>query len=96
MSDRLISALSKMLPDADIYLVSERPWYSATFSGVQILIQASLAGKDRAANVVQFARELGDHKFDVPKYIVADIAVTQQFSDENRTHLTIDALLLDV
>lgn len=95
MTCQLLNALLKLLPDADICLVSERPWFSATFAGVQISLNATLSGANRVDTADQFARVLTIYEFDMPKHIVADIAVMLQFNDEQVLRLTIDALLLE-
>lgn len=95
MSGRLLSAVSKLLPEADICLLSERPWFSATFAGVQISLHAALSSANRVYAADQFARILKTHQFDVPGYIVADIGVVRQVDDEYELRLTIDALLLE-
>lgn len=95
MSDRLANALSKLLPGADICVLSERPWFSATFCGVQMSLRVTLSGDDHAGIVTRFTRELLKYDFDMPHQIAADIAVVEHVEHENETRLRIDALLLD-
>lgn len=95
MSDHLLRALSDMLPNANVCLVSNRPWHSLTFSGTQTFIKLSLSGNDHSVMADKFARELSEQNFDLPGCLVADIAVAEQIEEENRSRLTINALLLD-
>jgi hypothetical protein len=95
VSDHLLRALSAMLPNADTDLISSRPWHSLTFSGMQFSIRLALSGPGRSINADKFTRELSERNFDLPDGLVADIAVTEKYEEDNVTHLTIHALLLD-
>lgn len=94
-SNALCRALRKMMPKATVSLIHERPWHSLTFCGVQICICLVLSVDDHADVVARFAMELPTRDFDLPKHIVADIAVTEAATSESQSRLIIDALLLD-
>lgn len=94
-SNVLFRALREMMPDATLSLIHERPWHSLTFCGVQVCICLVLGVEDHADVVARFATELPTHDFDLPKHIVADIAVAEAAISENQSRLIIDALLLD-
>lgn len=94
-SNALFRALREMMPEAALSLIHERPWRSLTFCGVQVCICLALGAKDHADVVARFAKELPTHDFDLPKHIVADIAVTEAVTGESQSRLIIDALLLD-
>jgi hypothetical protein len=95
MSSHLLRALAEMLPIADIELVSERPWHSLVFSGMQLSFEAAVPGNHNSHAIDKFARELSGQNFDLPGLLVADIAVTRQIEEQNQKRLTIDALLLE-
>ncbi len=95
MSERLANALLRLLPGADICMVSERPWYSATFCGAQLSLDITLSGDDHTEIVAKFKHELPEYNFDMPHRIVADIAITGHIENETETRLRIEALLLD-
>jgi hypothetical protein len=94
-SNVLFRALRKMIPNATLSVIHERPWHSLTFCGVQVCMCLVLSVDGHADVVARFATELPTHDFDLPKHIVADIAVTEAAISENQSRLIIDALLLD-
>ena len=95
MSRQLLRALWQLLADADVRLVSERPWHSLTFSGAQIELSAVVSAENHAEMAAQFEQMLSDHDFHLNGVLVADIAVTERVAMANETRLIIHALLLE-
>lgn len=95
MSDHLLRAISALMENPDIDLVSERPWHSLNFAGMQVSLQTSFSGEYHAVTAAKLERQLKEQEFDVPNYLVADIAVTELIVDQAQTRLTIDALLIE-
>ncbi len=87
-------ALVALMPTATFSVLHERPWHSLSFAGHQICVSMCMArGIGLAAE--GFARSLPDHEFNLPRQLVADVAVTEICIDDGKVTLTIDALLLD-
>jgi len=91
----LLNALRQLQPESALSVMHERPWYSLTFTGLQLRISATLSTPDRADVADRFAKTLQDHEFDIRSQIVADIAVFDQIATRDAITLTIDALLLE-
>lgn len=90
----LTRALAALMPTATFSVLHERPWHSLTFAGHQICVSMCMEhGNSFAAE--QFARGLTDHAFNLPRQLVADIAVTEIRIDDDKVTLTVDTLLLD-
>jgi hypothetical protein len=94
-SRSLSAALIAMLPVAEVISAQDSPWHSATFSGIKCQIILQLPGQNAAGRAEQFSAELPDTEFDLRRYIVADISVTDTTEQADRMLLTIEALLLD-
>ncbi len=65
----------------------ERPWSSATFTGVRLTIDLAIAGGDAAA----WLDALPEEDLPVPAAIVADLIVTRRRGDR----ATLEVLLLE-
>ena len=99
----LIHALRALIPAADISLLHERPWHSLTFSGTQIGLSVQMQDGAWHSDVAALSQLLAEHEFDLPRQIVADIAVTGAVTGpltpavmaKGTQGLIIDALLLD-
>ena len=93
-SRSLVRALHALMPQASIAILHERPWYSLTFSGVQLCLSVALpeAPEERRSAVAQ---RLEDHEFSLPSQLVADIAITETAILGGQYRLIIDALLLE-
>ncbi len=75
---RLLRELEQLLPHGQWRVVLERPWYSLTFSGVQLTLAytpAAPCGTDEVAAI------LGKHEFSLHDRIVADIGVEEAGGD---------------
>lgn len=95
MTCHLLRALSVLLPEGLICVISQRPWQSLTFSGEQIELLAIIVGENHTKKVAEFDQILSEHEFDLSGPLVADIAVTERTTGDNESRLTIHALLLD-
>jgi hypothetical protein len=91
---RLADALLALLPGAEIDQIREVDWYSATFAGVRCEIEMRLSGENAADRAKIFREMLTDHEFDLPRYIVADIAVLHITELGSQITLSLEALLL--
>jgi hypothetical protein len=91
----LVRALRNLLPGSTICMVHQRPWYSLTFAGTQICLSIELSGDHRLSIAKCFREALPKQEFDLPKQLVADIAVTDQISAMASITLIVDTLLLD-
>ncbi|WP_333567877.1 hypothetical protein [Sphingorhabdus sp.] len=94
-SGAFINALRAIIPAADIGILHERPWHSLTFSGTQIGLSVQMQDGAWHGNVGALLQMLAEYEFDMPRQIVADIAVTGAVMAKNAQCLIIDALLLD-
>lgn len=69
---RLVRELERLFPHGQWRVAQERPWFSLTFSGVQM----SLAyNPDAPCKTEEVARIMENHTFTLHGQIVADIAV---------------------
>jgi hypothetical protein len=94
-SRALCNALRAFIPDADIRILHERPWHSLTFSGTQLCLSVHTQDGTWHGDVAALSQLLAEHEFDLPRQIVADIAVTRVVMAKGAMCLIIDALLLD-
>ena len=94
-SHALHNALRAIIPAADISILHERPWHSLTFCGTQLCLSVHMSDGKWHDNVEALSQLLSEHEFDLPRQIVADIAVTQAVIAKGAHCLIIDALLLD-
>lgn len=91
---KLENALLDLLPGADIDEIREFDWYSATFSGLRCEIDMHLSGENWKERADNFRNILPDHIFNLPRYIVAEILVTDIIELDSSCKLRIEALLL--
>jgi|GWRWMinimDraft_5_1066013.scaffolds.fasta_scaffold01466_3 hypothetical protein len=70
--ERLLRELERLLPHGQWRLTQERPWFSLTFSGVQMSLAYT---PDAPCKTEEVARILEDHAFSLHSQIVADIGV---------------------
>lgn len=95
----LINALRTLIPAANIRILHERPWHSLTFSGTQICLSVQWQDGTWHGNVEALSQLLTEHEFELPRQIVADIAVTSAVTEavmaQGTKCLSIDVLLLD-
>lgn len=95
----LCNALRALFPAADISILHERPWHSLTFCGTQTCLSVQMQHGNWRGDVEKLSQLLSEHEFDLPRQIVADIAVTgpvtQAVMAKGAACLIIDALLLD-
>jgi hypothetical protein len=91
----LTDSLMDMLPAATIISATHTEWHSATYSGLRSLFEIILPGKNATEQAELFRACLPDHQFNLRRYMVADIAVTQALQHQDGVRLTIEALLLD-
>ena len=91
----LLHALRALLPGADINVLTERPWYSLTFSGTQLCLSVAITDAKMLGEAEILSQKLSEHEFVLPGQIVADISVTWAVVAEGAQCLIIDALLLD-
>jgi hypothetical protein len=91
---RLAEALLALLPGTEIDEIRETDWYSATFSGVRCELDMRLTGENAADRAKVFRDMLPDFEFDLPRYIVADIAVLQITELGSQITFSLEALLL--
>lgn len=75
--------------------LSSRSWASATFSGARHKVAFSLAGEGAAQAAEAFAASVGEAEFDLRGHIVADIALVEQSSEEDRVLLRVEALTVE-
>lgn len=75
---RLLRELERLLPHGQWRVVQERPWYSLTFSGVQLTLTYTPAAP---SGVDEVAAILGEHEFSLQDQIVADIGVEEAGGD---------------
>ena len=71
---RLLRELDRLLPGGQWRVVQERPWFSLTFSGVQMTLACTPApgrGPQEVAAILEA------HEFTLPGQIVADIGVEE-------------------
>ncbi|MEY3635532.1 MAG: hypothetical protein RLZZ61_1942 [Pseudomonadota bacterium] len=94
-SGAFINALRAIIPVADIGILHERPWHSLTFSGTQIGLSVHMQDGTWHGNVAALSQMLAEHEFDLPRHIVADIAISQAIMNQGAQCLIIDALVLD-
>jgi hypothetical protein len=98
-SHALCNALRALFPAADISILHERPWHSLTFCGTQMCLSVHMQDGTWNGNADKLSQLLSEHDFDLPRQIVADIAVTgpvtQAVMAKGAACLIIDALLLD-
>ncbi len=92
--DRLAEAVLALLPGSEIDQICETDWFSATFSGVRCEMELRLSGENAADRARSFRDILPDYEFDLPRYIVADIAVSQITELGPQITLSLEALLL--
>jgi hypothetical protein len=91
----LIDSLTEMLPAANVISAKHTEWHSATFSGLKTCIEMTLRGANAAERAEAFGALLPDQEFNLRRYMVADIAVTDMTECDGGIALTIEALLLD-
>jgi hypothetical protein len=94
-SRALCNALRALFPAADISILHERPWHSLTFCGTQLCLSVHMQDGAWRGDVEALSQLLSEHEFDLPRQIVADIAVTGAVMAKGAACLIIDALLLD-
>lgn len=71
---RLLRELDRLLPGGQWRVVQERPWFSLTFSGVQMTFTTT---SGCTCDAQKAAAVLEAHEFTLPGQIVADIAVEE-------------------
>lgn len=69
---RLLRELQRAIPHGQWHVKQERPWFSLTFSGVQLTLGYT---SDAPCEAEQIARILEDHIFCLHGQFVADIGV---------------------
>lgn len=80
---RLLDAVMRLAgPGCELISHAERPWGSATFSGMHHTITLSFAGEAGIAAAETFIALLPDHEFNLSGWLVADAAINEV------THLT--------
>jgi len=69
----------QMLAGEDIVILplKERPWASITFAGTRHYLEILCTGSAAAEKVEKLSRILPDHDFDLGRYFVADLVITQ-------------------
>ncbi len=92
---QFVSALQAMLPDADITLIRERPWFSATMAGQQLKLRLHLYGEDADRRVQELCVELPKADFALPHDFVDSIAIDSLTSDESGATLELEALVVE-
>ena len=75
--------------------VHSRDWASGTLQATRHRIRAHISGPDAAHAADGFTESLEDREFDLGRYLIADIAVTDHRCDEAGVRLTIEALTID-
>ncbi|MCX7864965.1 MAG: hypothetical protein N2423_08035 [Novosphingobium sp.] len=93
---RVLSAVLELAgPSAEFLHHSERPWASATFSGMRHVIGLRFTGTQAIAAGEKFIAALPDHEFVIPRQLVAEAAVTAvDHAFEPAPTLTVQAELL--
>lgn len=94
-SGAILRAIRLLIPESDVRVIHERPWFSLTFAGTQLCLSAQFRNAEPFNNGDDFCANLTDHEFDLSGQLVADIAVTQAVVTDGAYCLIIDALLLD-
>lgn len=94
-SKGLIRGLRRLLPNATMMVIHERPWRSLTFVGTQLCLSVIMAGNPDESVIAEFITILPDYEFGLTGRLVADIAVTEIVTRDSQSRLTINALLLD-
>jgi hypothetical protein len=84
---RLLRELERLLPHGQWRVVQERPWYSLTFSGVQLTLTYT---PEAPCSPHEVAAILEDHEFSLQDRIVADVGVEEAGGD-----LVVVMLVLD-
>lgn len=69
---RLVRELERLLPHGQWRVAQERPWFSLTFSGVQMSLAYT---PDAPCKTEEVTRIVENHAFNLHGQIVADIAV---------------------
>ena len=88
-------ALQAMLPEADITLIRERPWFSATMAGQQLKLRLHLYGEDADRRAREFCTVLPKADFALPDVFVDSIAIDSLTSDESGATLELEALVVE-
>jgi hypothetical protein len=94
-SSGLFRALGRLMPDARLSVLQEKPWHSIAFAGTRIRFFLEIAGEAHRERVADLAELLPEYQFDLGSVLVADIGVTDCVSDDGESRLAIDVLLLD-
>jgi hypothetical protein len=95
-SAQLAQSLTSLANTPDVTITKIRDWCSATFQGHRVEYLVTLTGSDQANQARCIKEALGDHAFNLPRQIVADILVADIIEQpDGRTALVIEALLLD-
>lgn len=103
MSAAGASLIRALLARADVSrdavrLVSYRAtdWHSLTFAGERHELTVRIPGEDRIAIVRRLIGGLGEHEFNLPGHIVADIGATERvtFEREDAIEVAVEALTI--
>ena len=94
----LAAVLELTCRQAELLCHSERPWSSATFSGVRHTISLRFVGGEAITYAEAFIEALPEHEFALADKLVADaqiVAVDRIVQSEPETTVTIQLLVLD-
>lgn len=91
----LSETLLEMLPGSRITKAVRTDWHSATFSGQRFCITCALDGGNAAERVRALQAMLPEHEFDLRRFVVADILVTEISEHADHVSFGVEALLLD-
>ncbi len=90
-----IDQLLALIPGAAMGDLIERPWHSATFTGLRMQFPVKLTGDDASAAAAAAAHLLPDHEFILTRHFVAELTVGILPQSPGYAMLAIEALLLE-
>ncbi len=97
----LVNALQALLKGSVLEQVDRVDWQSATFSGERVTMKLMLCANtpEQSAQCMQsvqsFTQILPNHEFTLPRWIVADIAISSTEIVPSGIRLIIEALLIE-
>lgn len=91
----LVRALAKKaLASPIVESVSSTPWSSITFTGMRHCIALRFIGPDASDVAARLADGLDYTEFDLGRYILVDVAITDTNLSDDGARLTLEALIL--
>jgi hypothetical protein len=88
------NALLMLIPGSILDNVSRCDWHSATFTGERIVLTLRVSGENALQKARALQALLPDHEFELSRWLVADILVSNIETMDSSVSITIEALLL--